>query len=458
MTNYELARTGEMNRPRRRPIPATLAWLACLLTTPLLAQQTAQYRFIEEIREVPEAGDGSWVVGGVRLQTNPQTVFDFEDRPAPGTLAEVVLQRTDNGLTASLIRPLPVEASAVHDGPYVIWKDGQTAEVIELVNGIPDSRTIENITEPRLVASTSGPDWQIHLDPQPPQPEAAVWPMPQRLMAISDLEGNLDQTLEFLRNNGVVDADGHWAWGEGHLVLIGDLVDRGDQVTGLMWLVYRLAREAGQAGGQVHYVLGNHEAMVMGGDLRYIHWKYRFVTGRLGRSYDQLFNENSVIGRWWRTRNGLVIIGNLMFVHAGYSPRLDEAGLDVDTLNQRIRAGLAPARPEGLTADTNPVRNIHGPFWYRGYFDKHAAEWGGKATDDEVGRILQRHHVDHVVIGHTLVDEVGPLDETGQVIAIDVDWKDPQAGQGLLVEDGRMWRVDMQGRREALFPAGDDRP
>ena len=128
---------------------------------------------------------------------------------------------------------------------------------------------------------------------------------------------------------------------------------------------------------------------------------------------------------------------------------LDAAGLDIDTLNQRVRAGLAPAVPAGDSPDINPVGHQHGPFWYRGHFDQHAATWG-KATPEQVQRILDRHGVDHIVIGHTLVSNVGTIDDTGQVNAIDVKWQDPSAGEGLLLQDGMLRRLTVTQEQTAI--------
>ena len=73
-----------------------------------------------------------------------------------------------------------------------------------------------------------------------------------------------------------------------------------------------------------------------------------------------------------------------------------------------------------------------------------------KAISYQFRKILERHGVDHIVIGHTLVNEVGPLDETGAVIAIDVKWKDADKCQGLLQEAGQLYRVSIDGTREKI--------
>ena len=64
--------------------------------------------------------------------------------------------------------------------------------------------------------------------------------------------------------------------------------------------------------------------MVMGGDLRYIHPKYHFVTARMKVGYHRLFAADTEIGRWWRTKNGAETVGNLLFIHGGYWQELSK--------------------------------------------------------------------------------------------------------------------------------------
>lgn len=429
-------------------------WIACFIittfTASLAAGQELRRAILEEIQAIPKEPAGEWIVGGYKFVVNDATQISREHPATVGVLAEVEFVARNGVAIATRIAPQSIKASEVNDGPHVFWRDETTAVVAMLRNGKPQRTTYENLTKPRTVRDLPGVETSVTLDPAPPIPPKSSWDAPSRLLAISDLEGNYTNTLKFLKNNQVVDPQGHWNWGDGHLVLIGDLVDRGQEVTELMWMLRRLEREAQAAGGEVHYVLGNHEVMVMGGDLRYVHPTYHFISGRLGVSYDQLYGADSDIGRWWRSKNAVLRIGDLLFVHGGYSPSLDRAQLDINTLNQRVRAGLPPARPTGLTVETNPVMHQHGPFWYRGYFSDYAAGWGGKATSEEVDRILQRHQVKHIVVGHTLVEKVGPVDNDSRVIGIDVDWKMPDKGQGLLWEKNKLWRLTNSAQREEI--------
>jgi hypothetical protein len=56
-----------------------------------------------------------------------------------------------------------------------------------------------------------------------------------------------------------MDDAGHWQFGQGHLVILGDSVDRGRDVFAVLWRLYGLAGQASATGGAVHVVLGNHE-------------------------------------------------------------------------------------------------------------------------------------------------------------------------------------------------------
>jgi len=428
-----------------------LFWLVCVVLLPgLLSGQEVRRVMIEEIQVVPTEAKGKWTIGGQVFETLSTTQINAPKLPVAGEVAAVQYMVKDAKLVATIIQPMGIKAADVNDGPYVIWKDASTAEVLMMTAGKVSKKIYQQITKPIVIDDLPGLVKSITLDPAAPSLPKSTWIEPSRLMAISDLEGNYRNARKFLETNKLIDQKGNWIWGKGHLVLVGDLVDRGSQVTELMWLLHRLERQARKAGGRVHYVLGNHEAMVMGGDLRYIHPKYHFVTARMKLPYDRLFASDTEIGRWWRSKNGVETVGNLLFIHGGYSPLLDQAKLDVKTLNQRIRAGLPPARPTGSTPATNPVKHQHGPFWYRGYFQRYAAAWGGQATEEEILAILKRHGAEHIVVGHTVVDQVGPLDETGTVIGIDVKWRDTEKCQGLLQQNGQLWRVTIDGKRGKL--------
>ena len=91
-----------------------------------------------------------------------------------------------------------------------------------------------------------------------------------RVVAFGDVHGAFKDWTTLLRELGVVDAELNWSGGDTHLVSLGDLIDRGPDSRKVVELLMKLDDQAAQAGGAVHMVLGNHEVMVMTGDLRYV--------------------------------------------------------------------------------------------------------------------------------------------------------------------------------------------
>jgi len=124
-----------------------------------------------------------------------------------------------------------------------------------------------------------------------------------KFVAISDIHGQYDLFEALIRTHNVIDEDGNWIYGDGHLVVVGDVFDRGEKVTETLWLLFQLEKQAAAVGGKVHLLLGNHELMILHGDVRYIHPKYRYTQGVFGIEYPKLYDEKTVLGQWLRTKN-----------------------------------------------------------------------------------------------------------------------------------------------------------
>ncbi|MEH6588875.1 MAG: metallophosphoesterase [Halioglobus sp.] len=91
-----------------------------------------------------------------------------------------------------------------------------------------------------------------------------------RVVAFGDVHGAYTDWTSMLQEVGVIDQQLNWAGGKTHLVSLGDLIDRGPGSRAVVELLMKLEQQAKKAGGAVHLVLGNHEVMVMTGDLRYV--------------------------------------------------------------------------------------------------------------------------------------------------------------------------------------------
>src|SRR5256885_1973209 len=92
----------------------------------------------------------------------------------------------------------------------------------------------------------------------------------KRIVAIGDIHGDYERFTELLRTAQLTDSKNRWAGGRTHLVLTGHYVDRGSNSAKVMDLIMTLEPQALKAGGQIHALIGNHEAMDFYGDLRYV--------------------------------------------------------------------------------------------------------------------------------------------------------------------------------------------
>ena len=92
----------------------------------------------------------------------------------------------------------------------------------------------------------------------------------ERVVAVGDVHGAYDELVAILGAAGLVDGQRRWTGGGAHLVSLGDLVDRGARSRDVMDLLMDLEAQARAAGGRVHVLVGNHDAMNVSGELQYV--------------------------------------------------------------------------------------------------------------------------------------------------------------------------------------------
>src|SRR5438045_902929 len=122
----------------------------------------------------------------------------------------------------------------------------------------------------------------------------AAKPAPARIVAVGDLHGDYDAWEAIARAAGLVDAKGRWTGGNTTLVQVGDVPDRGPDSLKIIRQLMKLQREAPRSSGKVIAMVGNHEAMNMTGDLRYVHpGEYRAFTDRQSEGRrDRIYEAN----------------------------------------------------------------------------------------------------------------------------------------------------------------------
>ena len=191
-----------------------------------------------------------------------------------------------------------------------------------------------------------------------------------RVVAISDVHGAYDAMNETLQRAAILDENLRWIGGETHLVITGDILDRGPDSRPAMDLLIRLEGEAVAAGGRVHMLIGNHESMVIKGDMRYVskaeyedfaadeseqeraRWfgLYAQRHGSAGKDAEVAFDKqypkgyfamrrafrpDARYGNWLLQKNVMVVINDTVYVHGGLPPLVEQLG--VEGVNRKLR-------------------------------------------------------------------------------------------------------------------------
>jgi hypothetical protein len=199
------------------------------------------------------------------------------------------------------------------------------------------------------------------------------WSGVDRIVAVSDVHGALGAMTATLTKAGVLNDELRWSGGETHLVITGDILDRGPDSRKVMDLLMRIEEESLDAGGRVHLLLGNHEVMNLVGDLRYVskaeyaafaadelaedreRW-FSLYRGTEPETADEAvlrkeyagkypagffglrraFGTQGAYGPWLMSKPLLIVINGTAFVHGGMSPLVAELGLD--GINQELKS------------------------------------------------------------------------------------------------------------------------
>jgi len=336
----------------------------------------------------------------------------------------------------------------VNDGPYIFVNKQKQLESSWLCQGKVISKAISVSTFPKVTSECNMPATVHGLSSI--ENKVLEFSGDYPVAALSDFHGKYDLMIELLTNNNIIDKDKKWAFGKGHFVITGDIFDRGDKVTEILWFLYDLEQQAQKAGGDIHLTLGNHEVMVLNGDLRYLHSKYVETAKKLNIPFEKLFTKDSILGNWLRSKPVLVKVNNMLFAHGGFHPSLateQRSLVDINTVfkDSLIKSELDKPR-EGWAKF---LHTTNGPIWYRGYF---AAERGkdGGATSTEIDLLLKHFDVKHLIVGHTSQKQIETRYQ-GRVIAIDSSIKRGSYGEILFIENGKKWRGSLSGKVLPLY-------
>jgi len=261
------------------------------------------------------------------------------------------------------------------------------------------------------------------------------WTNVDRVVAIADIHGDYGQFIKAMRSAGLIDKSGKWSGGETHLVQTGDVPDRGPDTIKIIDDLVKLRKQAKKAGGYVHLLIGNHEAMNVEGDLRYVTpAEFAAFTTRNSERYRELqwqrqlewmkantpnFDEldldayrqewekqvplgwvehrqawsvNGEYGKYVLGNQVAVQINDTIFLHGGISAKYCK--LSLETMTDEVHTALELNDRTAQTIVDDPL----GPLWYRGLaLEKESDDIFSQTLDN----ILDRYGAKRIVVGHT---------------------------------------------------------
>ncbi len=325
-----------------------------------------------------------------------------------------------------------------------------------------------------------------------PAPAQSAWDHVARVVVMGDLHGDYAKFHDMLGQAGLINARDAWSGGATHLVQIGDVPDRAPDTRRILDLLMKLEPQARRAGGYVHALIGNHEAMNMEYDLRYTTpgefaafasrnsprvrdayyakvvaalqahppatglpvfdaaYRARFDAEHpLGWvEHQAAWSAGGAYGRWILTHSAIIRIDDSLYLHGGLGPEF--AAFDVDVMNKAVIAALRH-EPEVAGGPHDILWNEQGPLWYRGL-----AQHDEAAESANVAALLTRYHVRHIVIGHTKQYTMVNSRFDGGVILTDIaapaGCAEPHA---FLIKEGDALSAMHRGHRLALGVSGD---
>jgi hypothetical protein len=312
---------------------------------------------------------------------------------------------------------------------------------------------------------------------QPSQaPAEDIWENVERIVAIGDVHGDYEQFATVLRQAGLIGENNDWTGAATHLVQTGDIPDRGPDTRKIMDLLMSLEKQARRSGGFVHALIGNHDAMNVYGDLRYIHPgefaafqtpKSERVRDRAYQDYmrqikdakpreewpdfegsfradwekdhplgyfehREAFSPSGKYGKWITGHNVIIKINDMLFLHGGIGPAYADSS--VRDINKQ--ADQAFRDFSGLKGGV--LVDPEGPLWYRGLASNNEA-----AEEAHLEAVLKNFEAKRIVIGHTpTVGTVIPR-FGGLVLMIDVGLSAAYGGRQacLVVEGGEFYTL-----------------
>lgn len=247
-----------------------------------------------------------------------------------------------------------------------------------------------------------------------------------RIITMGDIHGDLDVAKRMFKAAKLIDSKDNWIANPKDTIVIqiGDQIDdcrpsiskcndnRAEDIK-VIEFFNQMHEKASKQGGGVHSLIGNHEIMNVQGDFTYVskanlkQFKYENSKGELGRK--EAFQPGGDLAKMLAcTRKAVIIVNNIMFIHAGIIPQLVKQLKQINGqtekllyLNRVVREWLLNNK-SNFSQDSILSDAKLSPFWSRVYGEipKNISIDNPKCSD-EFAPMLKLFQINDVVIGHT---------------------------------------------------------
>ncbi|MFC1593324.1 metallophosphoesterase [Candidatus Neomarinimicrobiota bacterium] len=348
--------------------------------------------------------------------------------------------------TSSVIAQDNQKDELFFDGPYIFYE----RDSLNIMYAIEDSAFSFNIKmDQKTVFNGFQKDsFKTYFVPQSFIDEQYEFAKRKKILVISDVHGQYDIFRTLLLSSGVIDANNNWAWGKGHLVILGDTFDKGEMVHECLWLIYNLEEQAREAGGFVHFILGNHEVKALRGDLKYVTPNYFKLAEVLSIPIPDLYKMNTFWGRWLRSKNVIIKIDDLLFVHGGIHPEIVTEDYTITKINRIMRENIDLSLDEIKKDSTlSFLFRKNGPIRYRGFFQPDTL---AEVSNNQITKILNYFDVEKIVVGHTSGEHIY-TSHNNRVICVDGRIMYGLGSEVLLIKKNKYFVIDKEGNKRKLF-------
>ena len=298
-----------------------------------------------------------------------------------------------------------------------------------------------------------------------------ILPKAERIIAIGDIHGDMQLTIDCLKLAKVINDDFDWIAEPPNTIVvqIGDQVDRcrptqslkcdnpeatpfdEDSDIKILEFFTELNKKARSKGGYVISLLGNHEILNVDGNMDYVSYKgikqfeneinpetnEKFKSGLEARKY--LFKNGNKYAKFLAcTRQTAVIIGSNLFVHAAILPNLARK-FEINELNLLIKKWLL-----GIINNSDKIKGIgklsdilfnyeKSPFWPRflGNLPPNVSIEDETCVDYLV-EPLELYNCNNMIIGHT----PQPFTKNKTGINVTCRFQEKEINKGV-------WRIDV---------------